>query len=288
MFFITQGTTYDSDLNTKEALDKAASADRIIVCLGEIPATEKPSDIDDLDYPEAQLNLVKKLASTGKPITLVLIEARPRIIREIEPLVESIVLAYLPGNEGGRALADVLFGEVNPSGKLPLTYPRYNNSLWSYDHTRSDARDKGFGYDAFDPQYEFGFGLSYTDFEYSNLRISSDTLVSDSSLNISVNIKNTGSRQGKEVIQLYSQDHVASIVPAVKQLRKFEKVDLNPGESKTLKFSLSPEDLAFVDINNEWVTESGEFTLFVDTLQVKFLYQENDREPETRTQSRKR
>ncbi len=289
--FYAQGTSYNSDLNTDQALEKAILADRIIICLGEIPATEKPSDIDELDFPDAQINLVKKLAATGKPITLVLVEARPRIIREIEPLVESILLAYLPGNEGGKAISDVLFGQINPSGKLPITYPKYNNSLWVYDHTRSDERDKGFGYDAFDPQYEFGFGLSYTDFTYSELKISNDTLFSDDSLNVSVNVTNTGSRSGKEVVQLYSADHFASIVPTVKQLRRFAKISLEPNETKTVTFSLYPTDLAFVNAKNEWITEPGAFTLMTDTLDVQFHYQESSPEienaPKTMTKRRK-
>ncbi len=287
-----QGTSYDSDVNTKQAIEKAAQADRIIICLGEIPATEKPSDIDALDFPNAQINLVKQLAATGKPITLVLVEARPRIIREIEPLAESILMAYLPGNEGGRAIADVLYGVINPSGKLPITYPKYNNSLWAYDHTRADERDKGFGYDAFDPQYAFGFGLSYTDFAYSDLKISNDTLFSDDSLFVSVKVTNIGSREGKEIVQLYSADQFASIVPTVKQLRRFEKINLQPAETKTVQFSLHPKDLAFVNAKNEWITEPGAFTLMIDTLEVQFLYQESSPKienlPETMTKRRKK
>ncbi len=151
-----EGTAYDEDINTSNAAQAARNVDYVVIVLGEKPATEKPSDIDDLTMPQAQLDLVKAIAKTGKPIVLVLVEARPRIISEIEPLVESVLMAYLPGSEGGRAIAEVLFGDFNPCGKLPITYPKYTGSIWAYDHTKADERDGGFGFDAFHPQYEFG------------------------------------------------------------------------------------------------------------------------------------
>ncbi|MEM9051876.1 MAG: glycoside hydrolase family 3 N-terminal domain-containing protein, partial [Bacteroidota bacterium] len=186
-----QGTDYDIDINTKEAAQLAASSNRIVVVLGELPSTEKPSDIDELDFPKAQVDLVKALYKTGKPITLVLLEGRPRLIREIEPLVESIVLAYLPGNEGGLAIADILYGDANPSGKLPFTYPKYSGAIWSYDYAKADARDKGFGFEAYDPQYKFGHGLSYTDFTYSDLEINHDTISSSDTVTVSVKVTNS-------------------------------------------------------------------------------------------------
>jgi beta-glucosidase len=269
-----QGTNYSEELNVGLALQKARTVDQIIVCLGEKPATEKPSDIDELDMPDAQLNLVRALAKAGKPITIVLVEGRPRIIREVEPLADAILMAYLPGNEGGRAIAEVLMGEANPSGKLPYTYPRFSGSIWPYDHTKSDKRDAGFGFDAFNPQYEFGFGLSYTDFEYSNLTLSTDTLRPGGVVRVTVDVKNIGERPGKEVVQLYSSDLVASIVPATKQLRRFEKVLLQPGEGKTLSFELSQDDLKFVDQYNNWVAEEGAFSLQIDTLIKEFYLTE--------------
>ena len=153
------------DINTKDVVRAARSADYLVVCLGEKPATEKPSDTEDLTMPRVQLDLVKALAKTGKPIVLVLVEARPRIIREIEPLADGILMAYLPGSEGGRAVADVLFGDFNPCGKLPLTYPRHTGSIWAYDHAKSDERDITFGFDGFTPQYEFGFGYELYGFQ---------------------------------------------------------------------------------------------------------------------------
>jgi beta-glucosidase len=266
-----EGTAYDQDVNTKRALELAKQATHIIIALAELPATEKPSDIDELDFPEAQVNLVKELAKTGKPITLVLLEGRPRLIRELEPLVESILLAYLPGNEGGLAIADVLFGDDNPSGKLPFTYPKYSGAIWSYDHVKADARDKGFGFDAYDPQYSFGHGLSYTDFAYSSLTLSSDTLWMNDTLLLSVTVTNIGNRAGKETVELYTSDIAASLVPKVKQLKGFEKIRLDKGQLKVVTFQLNKKDLGFVNGKNEWVTESGLFKVTVSELEKTFF-----------------
>ncbi len=268
-----EGTSYDEDINTSKAVQIAKSVDHVIIVLGEKPATEKPSDIEDLTMPQAQLDLVHEISKTGKPITLVLLEARPRIISEIEPLVESILMAYLPGSEGGRAIAEVLFGDFNPCGKLPYTYPRHTGSIWAYDHTKADKRDGGFGFEAFNPQYEFGFGLSYTNFEYSNLKIEKDTFSKNENIQVTIDITNTGDQIGKEVIQLYTSDLVASVVPAVKQLRKFQKIELAKGETQKIDFTLTEKDLAFVNMKNEWVTEVGEFQISIDTFKVNFYLQ---------------
>jgi beta-glucosidase len=267
------GTSYEEDLNTSKAVQAARNVDYVIIVLGEKPATEKPSDIEDLNMPKAQLELVKKIAKTGKPIVLVLLEARPRIISEIEPLVESILMAYLPASEGGRAIAEVLFGDFNPCGKLPYTYPRHAGSIWAYDHTKADERDGGFGFDAFHPQYEFGHGLSYTTFEYANLNIQKDTFLKNETIQISIDITNTGDQIGKEVVQLYTSDLVASVVPAVKQLRRFQKVEIAQGETRKVDFTLTEKDLAFVNMKNEWVTEAGEFKITIDTFSVNFYLQ---------------
>jgi beta-glucosidase len=267
-----QGTDYTSDVNTARAADAANGADYIVVCLGEKPATEKPSDIDDLNMPRAQRDLVHSLAKAGKPVILVLVEARPRVISEIEPLASGILMAYLPGNEGGRAIADILFGDYNPSGKLPITYPRYPNTIMPYDHTKADSRDAGFGFEGFNPQYPFGFGLSYTDFGYSNLTLSADTISDTDRLNISVQVTNRGKLKGQEVVQLYTSDLVASIVPAVKQLKRFEKISLNPGEVKTVNFTIDRSDLAFVNEENQWITETGDFLFNIDTLSAGFYF----------------
>lgn len=269
-----EGTSYLEDINTSKAVQAAQNVDYVIIVLGEKPATEKPSDIDDLNMPKAQLDLVKKIAKTGKPIVLVLLESRPRIIREIEPLAESILMAYLPASEGGRAIAEVLFGDFNPCGKLPYTYPRHTGSIWAYDHTKSDKRDGGFGFDAFHPQYEFGHGLSYTTFQYANLKVQKDTFLKNETIQVSIDITNTGSQTGKEVVQLYTSDLVASVVPAVKQLRRFQKLELAQGETQKVDFTLTEKDLAFVNMKNEWVTEAGEFQIAIDTFKVNFYLQD--------------
>lgn len=265
-----QGTTYDEDINSSQLLSAAQNADIIIACLGEIPATEKPSDITDLKMPEVQLEMIRKLKKTGKPIVLVLVEARPRVISDIEALADAVLMAYLPGNEGGRAIAGILYGDENPSGRLPITYPKYTASIWAYDHLKSDEKDAGFGFNGFDPQYEFGHGLSYTEFKYENFKINSDTFNVNDTIRINVKISNTGLRDGMEVVQLYSSDLVASISPAVKQLRRFEKIYLKAGESKTCNFELPVRELAFVNMNNKQVLEKGIFELKIDSLTNQF------------------
>lgn len=256
-----EGTDYLEDINSNIAVAKAKKVDYVVVCVGEIPATEKPSDINELELPMAQQELVKKLAKTGKPIIMVLVEGRPRIIRDIEPLVDAIVMAYLPGQEGGRAVSDVLFGAINPSGKLPYTYPKYSGNILPYYHKKTDVRDVNWGFNGFYTQFEFGFGLSYTNYKYSNLSISSDTLSNNEELTISVDVKNTGSRDGKEIVQVYLKDLVAVVSPDCKKLVRFSKIDLKAGESKTVGFILNTKDLESVGIDNHWITEEGDFEL---------------------------
>jgi len=189
------------------------------------------------------------------------VQGRPRIIREIEPLVDAIVMAYLPGEEGGRAISDVLFGNVNPSGKLPYTYPKFSGNALPYYHKKADIRDINWGYDGFYPQFEFGFGLSYTTFEYSNLKINKDTLAGAQELKISIDVKNTGARDGKEIAEVFIKDFVATVSPDSKKLVRFSKIDLMPGKTKTVNFTLTSKDLASIGIENKWITEEGEFEL---------------------------
>ena len=256
-----EGTDYLVDINSDLAVEKAAGVDYIVVCVGEIPATEKPSDINELELPFVQQKLVKKLAKTGKPIILVLVEGRPRIIREIEPLADAIVMAYLPGDEGGRAISDVIFGKINPSGKLPYTYPKYSGNFLTYYHKKTDIRDIDWGFNGFYPQYEFGYGLSYTSFEYSNFKISADVVSSKEVLLISVDIKNTGNLPGKETVQVYLKDLVATVSPDVKKLVRFEKISLQPNETKTIEFKLNSDDFKTFGINNKWIFEEGDFEI---------------------------
>jgi len=254
-----EGTGFNEEINVRKAVGLARKNDVIVVCIGEKPATEQPSNTQELDLPDAQIKLVKELSKTGKPIVLVMLQGRPRIIREIEGLCHAVILAYVPGQEGGRAIADVLFGDCNPSGKLPYTYPRYSGSIWKYNHKGSDE----IGAYAYDPQYEFGEGLSYTTFQYTEPELSADTLQGKNPLEIKITVTNTGKIFGKEVIQLYTRDMVASVSPDVKKLVRFEKIGLEPGETKAVSFQIDAKDLAFVGKNNQWITETGDFKIFI-------------------------
>lgn len=277
-----EGTDYLDDINSDKAVEMAKKADYIVVCVGEIPASEKPSDINELELPEVQQALIKKLSAVKKPIILVMVQGRPRIIREIEPLVDAILMAYLPGEEGRRAVSDVVFGNINPSGKLPYTYPKYSGNILPYYYKKADIRDINWGYDGFYPQFEFGFGLSYTTFDYTNLQISKDTLAGSEELKISVAIKNTGNRKGKEVVEVFLKDLVATVSPDSKKLVRFSKIELNPGETKSVNFVLNPKDLANIGIQNKWIIEEGEFEIQVggnpkNLLKKGFYYEEKSK-----------
>jgi beta-glucosidase len=258
-----EGTNYETDINTKEAVLKAKDVDYIVACLGEIPATEKPSDINELPIPIAQQQLIMELAKTGKPIIIVLVGGRPRIIKDIEPLAKGIIMAYLPGDEGGRAISSILFGDKNPSGKLPYTYPKYTGNTLTYWHKKADIRDVTWNFNGFYPQYQFGFGLSYTNFEYSDPKLSTDKLLGNDELTITIDVKNTGKRTGKEVVECYIKDIVASVSPDVMKLVRFDKIELKPGETKTVTFKINKNDLAFIGADNKWITEPGQFKVMV-------------------------
>jgi beta-glucosidase len=264
------GSSLDEDKSIQSAADAAKSCDVVIACLGEIPSTEKPGDIEDLTLPNAQVQLVKELIKTGRPVVVVLVVNRPRIIRELADLVQAIVMAYLPSDEGGRALASVLYGDENPSGKLPFTYPRFTGSLIPYDHKYSEKLDKNFGENGYNPQFPFGFGLSYTSFEYTELTISKDSLRANETFTARVKVKNTGNRVGKEVVQLYLSDLYASITPSAKKLKGFQKVELNSGETETVTFTLTKKDFEFIGANNKSVFEPGEFEVSIGNLKKKF------------------
>jgi len=259
-----------------QAVQAARSSDVIILCVGENSYTEKPGDLNDLNLSELQVHLSKELAKTGKPVILVLNEGRPRCINAIEPMMQAVVQTYLPGNYGGDALADILYGKVNPSGKLPYTYPAYSNSIVNYYHKLSEEQKPSEGaykYESdYNPQYEFGSGLSYTTFAYSNLKVSTKTFNTNTPFYVSVNIRNTGKREGKETVMLFSSDVYASISPDVKRLRRFLKISLQPGECKKVTFKLGAADLAFVNTDNKWVTEPGDFILKIAKLSTKINY----------------
>ena len=273
---LEQGVTYNENVayydENKPEIDKAvsaaANADVIIACIGENSYTETPGNLTDLWLSENQRNLVKELAKTGKPIILVLNEGRPRLIADIEPLAKAVVDILIPGNYGGDALANLLAGDVNFSAKLPYTYPREINSLNTYDYKVSEevgTMSGAYNYDAkVSLQWPFGYGLSYTTFEYSNLKVDKASFTADDILTVSVDVKNTGSRAGKEAVLLYSSDLVASIVPDNKRLRDFTKIELQPGEQKTVTFQLPAKNLAFVNADGKWILEEGDFELKID------------------------
>src|SRR5882762_4372902 len=261
-------TDIESEVDIPAAVRAASGADVVLVCLGEGSYTETPGNITDLTLGEPQLKLAEAIQATGKPVVLVLVEGRPRIINRIVDKAGAVLMAYNPGNEGGQALADVLFGDFNPSGKLPFTYPRTPNGLLTYDHKafETEAFDKA----GFTPQFEFGSGLSFTTFAYSNLRLNKKTITSNGNVSVTVTVKNSGQRAGKEVVQLYVSDLVASLSPAGKRLKRFAKVYLEPGQSRTLTFKLRPEDLSFIGANNKPVVEPGEFEVMIAGLKDKF------------------
>lgn len=275
---LNQGVTYnengqyweENEPQIEKAVAAAAQADVIIACVGENSYCETPGNLTDLWMSENQRNLVKALAKTGKPIVLVLNEGRPRLIADIEPLAKAIVHIMLPGNYGGDALANLLAGDANFSAKLPYTYPKEINSLANYDYKVSEevgTMAGAYNYDAkVSLQWPFGYGLSYTTFEYANLKVDKANFTADDMLTVTVDVKNTGSRAGKESVLLYSSDLIASIVPDNKRLRCFTKISLEPGETKTVTFTLPAKDLAFVGADGRWTLEEGDFLLRVARL----------------------
>ena len=270
---LEQGVTYNEDGayydENEPQIDKAVAAaaqvDIIIAAIGENSYTETPGNLTDLWLSKNQRKLVKELAKTGKPIILVLNEGRPRLIADIEPLAKAVVDILIPGNYGGDALANLLAGDANFSAKMPYTYPREINSLNTYDYKVSEevgTMAGAYNYDAkVSLQWPFGYGLSYTTFEYSNLKVDKATFSADDILTVSVDVKNTGSRAGKEAVLLYSSDLVASVVPDNKRLRDFTKIELQPGEVKTVTFQLPAKNLAFVGADGKWTLEEGDFIL---------------------------
>ena len=272
---LEQGVTYnengayydENEPQIDKAVAAADKADVIIACIGENSYTETPGNLNDLWLSENQRNLVKALAKTGKPIVMVLNEGRPRLIADIEPLAKAVVDILIPGNYGGDALANLLAGDANFSAKMPYTYPREINSLNTYDYKVSEevgTMAGAYNYDAkVSLQWPFGYGISYTTYEYSNLKVDKKQFTAADVLTVSVDVKNTGAKAGKEAVLLYSSDLVASIVPDNKRLRDFTKIELQPGEVKTVTFQLPAKNLAFVGADGKWTLEEGDFILKV-------------------------
>jgi beta-glucosidase len=271
-----KGFTSPANYDTMALKSAAAGADAIILCLGENAYAESPGNIRDLVLPEEQLALARTAAATGKPVILVLTEGRPRFITSIAPAMKGIVMAYWSGRKTAEAISDVLAGDYNPDGLLPFSYPRSMGEMVLYDRKPTeDVRevfndDRGAGYD---PLFPFGWGLSYTQFEYSDLHLSSDKLNATGKLNISVTVKNTGSRDGKHTVELYTHEHYASITPNMLRLRAFKKIMLKAGETQTVSFTLDKNDLAFVNADLHTVTEPGDFDVMIGDRKATFSYQ---------------
>lgn len=272
---LNQGVTYnekgkyweENKPQIQEAVAAAKDADVIVACIGENSYTETPGNLTDLWLSENQRNLVKALAQTGKPVILVLNEGRPRLIADIEPLAQGIINILIPGNMGGDALANLVSGKSNFSGKMPYTYPKEINSLANYDFKKSEevgTMEGAYDYNAkITQQWGFGYGLSYTSYKYSNLKVSQSDFRHGDIIKVSVDVKNTGKVAGKESVLLFSSDLIASIVPDGRRLRAFDKVELQPGETKTMTFELKADDLAFVGWNGKWRLEEGDFKLMI-------------------------
>ena len=272
---LNQGVTYnetgkyweENEPQIQGAVDAAKNVDVIVACIGENSYTETPGNLTDLWLSENQRNLVKELAKTGKPVILVLNEGRPRLIADIEPLAQGIIDILIPGNMGGDALVNLVSGKSNFSGKMPYTYPKEINSLANYDFKKSEevgTMEGAYDYNAkITQQWGFGHGLSYTSYKYSNLRVSQSDFRHGDIIKVSVDVKNTGKVAGKESVLLFSSDLVASMVPDGRRLRAFDKIELQPGETKTVTFNLNADDLAFVSYDGKWVLEEGDFKLMI-------------------------
>lgn len=272
---LNQGVTYnekgkyweENEPQIQGAVDAAKKVDVIVACIGENSYTETPGNLTDLWLSENQRNLVKELAKTGKPVILVLNEGRPRLIADIEPLAQGIIDILIPGNMGGDALANLVSGKSNFSGKMPYTYPKEINSLANYDFKKSEevgTMEGAYDYNAkITQQWGFGYGLSYTSYKYSNLKVSQSDFRHGDIIKVSVDVKNTGKVAGKESVLLFSSDLIASMVPDGRRLRAFDKVELQPGETKTVTFELKADDLAFVGWDGKWRLEEGNFKLMI-------------------------
>jgi len=254
------------------ALPSVAGADAIVLCLGENSYAESPGSIRDLTLDARQIALAKAAIATGKPVILVLVEGRPRVISSFVDGVKGVIQAYWPGSQGANAIADVLVGDYNPGGKLPYTYPKFTGDFVMYDHKWTEENVEqtpgGFTDTGYQPQWPFGFGLSYTTFEYSDFKLSTDTLVGDNKVTVSVKVKNTGAVDGDEVVQVYIRDMFASLTPNLRRLKAFRRVSIKAGAEETVSFELSKSDLSFVTEDQSAhkftrVTENGDFKIMI-------------------------
>ena len=256
----------------------AAASDVIVICIGEDAYAEQPGVIKDLNLPNAQKQLIVAAKKTGKPVIVCLVEGRPRLFPAEETLADAVVMCYLPGSKGADALAEILFGDINPSGKLPFTYPRYDGDITTYDHKFKETEQQlspGVSeFIAFNPQWPFGYGLSYTTFSHSNLKVNKTGFTKNDSVLVTVDVANTGVHSGKIAVELYSRDHYASITPSEKRLRKYTKIELKAGEQQTVSFTIKATDLQFVNSALQTVTEPGKFDLIIDQLHTEISFNE--------------
>lgn len=259
--------SFDKEDNTAAAVAAAKNADVVVLCLGESTYCETPGNIDDLTLPESQLQLAKQIAATGKPVVLVMLGGRPRIIHSIVPSMKAVVLGFLPGMEGGKAIANVLFGDVNPSAKLSITWPKATNDLVHYDYKPIEVADVN----TFTPEWSFGHGLSYTTFTYSNLKLDKAQYKIGEDVKVTVTVKNTGSVAGKEAVLVYLTDMYGSVSRPNKQLKGFDKISLKPGEEKTVEITIPAAELSFIGRDNKRITEPGDFVITVEKLTKNFL-----------------
>jgi beta-glucosidase len=270
------GFTSPANYDTAALRTAAAGADAIVLCLGENAYAESPGNIPDLALPEEQQALARAAAATGKPVIFVLTEGRPRFITGIAPLAKGILLAYWSGRKTAEAVSDVLSGDYNPDGRLPFSYPRSMGEMVLYDRKPTEDIREIFNadmtMDGYRPLFPFGWGLSYTRFEYSDLRLGGASLTGNGKLTVSITVTNTGSRDGKHTVELYTRQHYASITPNMRRLRAFRKIFLKAGQSQTLTFTLDRDDLAFVNAQLRTVTEPGDFDVYIGELKGTFTY----------------
>ncbi len=253
------GKNFSDEINIEQAVNAARQHDVVVLALGEKPYTETEGNIESLNLDPLQLQLARAIFEIGKPVVLITFGGRPRIITEIADKAQAVVLGFLPGMEGGSAMADILFGDVNPSGKLPISYPRQTNDVVPYDHKPLEAYEGN----QYRPLYPFAHGLSYTSFATNGLRLSTDQIELGESIDVTVNVKNTGARTGKEAVLVYLHDAAASVTRPVKQLKAFKKVELAPGQEQSLQFTLTPQDMSLIGIDMQRVVEAGEFKVMV-------------------------
>jgi beta-glucosidase len=260
------GNSFDSAIDIQKLVEEAKNHDLILLSLGEKPYTETVGNIESLNLDQAQVDLANAAIATGKPVVLLTLGGRPRIITSIAERVRGVILGFLPGMEGGVAIADILFGDYNPNGKLPISYPRNTNGITPYDYKPMES----FEGNTYNPLYPFGHGLSYTSFSSSGLKIDKEKFKMGENATVTVDVKNTGSLKGKEAVLLYINDVAASVTRPNKQLKAFKKVELNPGQTESLSFTLTPHDLSFIGIDLKRIVEPGEFKVMIGNEIVGF------------------